>query len=98
MQASGRSGSSDREKELEKRIEALERQLERYGAGWMSKFTFRSPACCQHCHGPIILKNTQPQYQEDIVRMTVVRRFDVEVGTCACCGRQIGRASCRERG
>jgi len=46
------------------------------------------PACCQHCHGPIILKNTQPQYQEDIVRMTVVRRFDVEVGTCACCGRQ----------
>ena len=27
-----------------------------------------------------MLKSTQPQYQEDIVRMTVVRRFDVEWG------------------
>jgi len=26
--------------------------------------------------------------KEDIVRVTVIRRFDVEVGTCACCGRQ----------
>ena len=141
MQASGRSGSSDREKELEKRIESLERQLERalaenerlrkqleealrankrsaapfakgepkaepkppgrkpgsaYGQRATRPIPSRVdeqihvplPACCQHCHGPIILKNTQPQYQEDIVRMTVVRRFDVEVGTCACCGRQ----------
>ena len=46
------------------------------------------PPCCPHCHGPIILQNTQPQYQEDIVRMTIIRRFEVEVGTCACCGRQ----------
>ncbi|MBZ5725876.1 MAG: IS66 family transposase, partial [Acidobacteriia bacterium] len=46
------------------------------------------PPRCQHRQGPIILKSTQPQYQEDIVRMTIVRRFDVEVGTCACCGRQ----------
>ena len=22
------------------------------------------------------------------MRMTIIRRFDVEVGTCACCGRQ----------
>src|ERR1017187_5044583 len=141
MQASGRSGSSDREKELEKRIESLERQLERalaenerlrkqleealrankrsaapfakgepkaepkppgrkpgsaYGQRATRPIPSRVdeqihvplPACCQHCHGPIILKNPQPQYQEDIVRMTVVRRFDVEVGTCACCGRQ----------
>lgn len=46
------------------------------------------PPRCSHCQGPIILKSTEPQYQEDIVRMTIVRRFDVEVGTCACCGRQ----------
>jgi transposase len=46
------------------------------------------PPRCPHCHGPLILKDTQPQYQEDIVRMTIIRRFDVEVGTCACCGRQ----------
>jgi transposase len=47
------------------------------------------PPCCSHCHGPVILNNSLPQYQEDIVRMTIVRRFDVEVGTCACCGRQV---------
>lgn len=46
------------------------------------------PPRCHHCHGPVILKNTQPQYQEDIVRMTIIRRFEVEVGTCAWCGRQ----------
>jgi transposase len=46
------------------------------------------PANCPHCHGPVILQNTLPQYQEDIVRMTIIRRFVVEVGTCACCGRQ----------
>jgi transposase len=46
------------------------------------------PPRCQHCQGPIILQNTQPQYQEDIVRMTIIRRFDVEVGICGCCGRQ----------
>ena len=27
------------------------------------------PPRCPHCHGPVILKDTQPQYQEDIVRM-----------------------------
>jgi len=46
------------------------------------------PPRCAHCHGPVILQNIQPQYQEDILRMTIIRRFDVEVGTCACCGRQ----------
>ena len=28
----------------------------------------------------------EPQYQEDIMRLTVVRRFDIEVGHCPCCG------------
>src|ERR1039458_2785983 len=46
------------------------------------------PPHCPHCHGPVILNHTQPQYQEDILRMTIIRRFDVEVGRCACCGRQ----------
>ena len=140
MQAPNRGGSSDREKELERRVESLEKQLERalaeierlrqqleealrankrsaapiskgspkrtpshrdvsrgrhtarerrdrFPAGWMSKSPCHSPHAAQHCQGPIILQNTQPQYQEDIVRVTLVRRFDVEVGTCACCGR-----------
>ncbi len=46
------------------------------------------PPLCQHCQGPLILNSTQPQYQEDIVRTTIVHRFDVEVGTCSCCRRQ----------
>jgi transposase len=141
MQAPNRGGSSDREKELERRIESLQKQLERAlaeierlrkqleealrankrsaapfakgepksnpkppgrkpGAAYGQRaarpvpnrvdeqINVPLPPRCQHCHGPVILKDTQPQYQEDIVRMTIIRRFDVEVGTCACCGRQ----------
>lgn len=141
MQAPNRGGSSDREKELERRIESLQKQLERAwaeierlrkqleealrankrsaapfakgepksnpkppgrkpGAAYGQRAARPAPSRvdeqihvplpprCQHCHGPVILKDTQPQYQEDIVRMTIIRRFDVEVGTCACCGRQ----------
>jgi transposase len=41
------------------------------------------------CGGKTIYDETQNQYQEDIVRKTVVRRFDVEIGHCSCCGRRI---------
>jgi transposase len=141
MQAPNRSGPSDREKELERKVESLERQLERAlaemerlrkqleealrankrsaapfskgdpksdpkppgrkpGAAYGQRATRPVPSRvdeqihvplpprCPHCQGPIIPKSTASQYQEDIVRMTIVRRFDVEVGTCACCGRQ----------
>lgn len=142
MQAPNRGGPSDREKEeLERRVESLEKLLERAlaenerlrkqleealrankrsaapfskgepksnpkppgrkpGAAYGQRTTrpvpsrvderidVPLPAHCPHCHGPVILNNTQSQYQEDIVRMTIIRRFDVEVGTCACCGRQ----------
>jgi transposase len=33
--------------------------------------------------------DTRPQFQEDIVRCTVVRRFDVAVGRCRDCGRHV---------
>lgn len=143
MQASNAGSSSDREKaELERRVESLEKQLERAlaeierlrkqleealrankrSAAPFSKGEPKSdpkppgrksgtaygqqatrpvpgrvdeqlraplPARCPHCHGLVILNHTLPQYQEDIVRMTIIRRFDVEVGTCACCGRQV---------
>ena len=141
MQGPNRDDSSGREKELERRVESLEKQLERalaenerlrkqleealrankrsaapfskgepkrdpsppgrkpgpaYGSRAARPVPKRVdeqihvplPPRCQHCQGPIILKDTQPQYQEDIVRMTIIRRFDVEVGTCTCCGRQ----------
>src|SRR6516225_2622842 len=142
MQAPHRHSSSEREKELERRIESLEKQLERAlaenerlrkqleealrankrsaapfskgepqsnpkppgrkpGAGYRQRATrpvpcrvdeqihVPLPPWCPQCQGPIVLQDTQPQYQEDIVRMTVIRRLDVEVGTCACCGRQV---------
>ncbi len=38
------------------------------------------------CGGTVEVKRTEPQYQEDIVRRTVVRRFDIEVGYCQSCG------------
>jgi transposase len=49
----------------------------------------RLPACCPHCESQVIWQDTKAQYREDIVRVTLVRRFDVEVGVCADCGRSV---------
>jgi len=38
------------------------------------------------CGGTVQVERIETQYQEDIVRRTVVRRFDIEVGHCSCCG------------
>jgi transposase len=46
------------------------------------------PKRCE-CGGKAIYDETLNQYQEDIVRKTIVRRFDVEIGHCSCCGRRI---------
>ena len=142
MQAPDRGDSSNREKELQQRVESLEKRLERAlvenerlrkqleealrankrsaapfskgepksdpkppgrksGAAYGQRVTRPVPRRvdeqihvslrprCPHCEGPVILNHTLPQYQEDIVRMTIIRRFDVEVGTCSCCGRQV---------
>ena len=47
------------------------------------------PATCDRCGGRVVHTDTRPQFQEDIVRCTVVRRFDVEVGRCRDCGRHV---------
>jgi transposase len=47
------------------------------------------PECCPHCGGDVQPESCQAQYQEDIVRRTVVRRFDVVVGRCQECARQV---------
>lgn len=47
------------------------------------------PPCCPACGGPVLFERTEPQYQEDIVRRTVVRRFEVAVGRCRGCGRRV---------
>lgn len=46
------------------------------------------PARCP-CGGRTIYDGTKPQFQEDILRQTIVRRFDIEIGHCACCGRRV---------
>ena len=46
------------------------------------------PARCP-CGGPTVYDETKPQFQEDIVRQTVVRRFDIEIGHCVFCGQRV---------
>jgi len=41
------------------------------------------------CGAPVIYNETKCQYQEDIVRLTIVRQFDIQIGRCACCGRHV---------
>src|SRR5881398_844177 len=43
------------------------------------------PEQCPHCGGGVELERHESQYQEEIVRRTVVRRFDIAVGHCCQC-------------
>jgi transposase len=47
------------------------------------------PKRCPACGGRVQFARRQAQYQEEIVRRTVVRRFDIEIGDCQDCGRQV---------
>src|SRR5437868_7266219 len=47
------------------------------------------PECCPHCGGGVEPEGCEPQYQEEIVRRTVVRRFDMCVGRCRHCHRRV---------
>jgi len=47
------------------------------------------PRTCGHCGGAVGRTDTRPQFQEDLVRRMIVRRFDVEVGRCEGCGRHV---------
>lgn len=43
------------------------------------------PKKCPDCGGRVVHDSTHSQFQEDIVRQTIVRRFDVEIGHCVGC-------------
>ena len=45
------------------------------------------PAHCPHCGGGVESQSCETQYQEEIVRRTIVRRFDIVVGHCRACRR-----------
>ena len=47
------------------------------------------PERCLSCGGPVVYEQTESQFQEDIVRRTVVRRFEVQIGRCAGCRRRV---------
>jgi len=47
------------------------------------------PERCPHCGGGVEPESCQTQYQEEVVRRTVVRRFDIAVGRCHDCRRQV---------
>jgi transposase len=47
------------------------------------------PERCPHCGGGVERESCEPQYQEEIVRRTVVRRFDIAVGRCRQCQRRV---------
>jgi transposase len=52
------------------------------------------PERCPHCGGGVEPESCQTQYQEEIVRRTVVRRFDVAVGRCRECKRRVQGRHC----
>lgn len=47
------------------------------------------PERCPHCGGGVESEGCEAQYQEEIVRRTVVRRFDIAVGRCRQCQRRV---------
>jgi transposase len=47
------------------------------------------PDRCPHCGGGVESESCETQYQEDIVRRTIVRRFDIAVGRCRQCQRRV---------
>ena len=47
------------------------------------------PARCPHCGGGVEPESCETQYQEEIVRRTLVRRFDIAVGRCCDCHRRV---------
>lgn len=47
------------------------------------------PNACPHCGGTIREIDIAPQFQTEIPRRPIIRRFDVHVGRCHGCGRRI---------
>jgi len=47
------------------------------------------PKGCLYCGGRVEYCETKPQFQEEIVRATIIRRFNVEIGQCCRCGRHL---------
>jgi len=53
------------------------------------RITVPLPECCPHCGASVERESCETQYQEEIVRRTIVRRFDIVVGRCRNCRRWV---------
>src|SRR5215472_18082098 len=53
------------------------------------RITVPLPERCPHCGGDVEQESCESQYQEEIVRRTIVRRFDIDVGRCCHCQRRV---------
>ncbi|MCC6192353.1 MAG: IS66 family transposase [Anaerolineales bacterium] len=53
------------------------------------RITVALPERCSHCGGRVERESGEAQYQEEIVRRTIVRRFDIAVGRCCDCQRRV---------
>jgi len=53
------------------------------------RITVALPERCPHCGGGVKPESCETQYQEEIVRRTIVRRFDIAVGRCCDCQRRV---------
>jgi len=48
-----------------------------------------APKCCPSCGGSVRETHVSEQYQFEIPRTSILRRFDLHVGECACCGKRV---------
>ncbi len=47
------------------------------------------PEKCPQCRGVLTVERIAPPYQEEIVRRTWIRRFDIPICRCAQCGKRV---------
>ena len=46
------------------------------------------PDDCPHCHGQLVETEIVEQFQTDIPRKPIIRKFRIHVGHCSCCGQR----------